>query len=72
MADSFHFSDNADEFRPLSRAAPPSAPTLHSIPYREEAKAELKKLKQIRYEAGDRGQIHLSDIVLSQLAVYST
>jgi hypothetical protein len=72
MADSFHFSDHADEFTPLPRAPPLSAPTHNPIPYREEAKAELKRLKQSRYEAGERGQIHLSDIVLSQLAVKST
>ena len=72
MAESFHFSDNADEFKPLSRALPPSAPAPNPIPYREEAKAELKRLKQSRYDAGERGQIHLSDIVLSQLAVKST
>ena len=66
MADPFHFSCTADEFVPPS--APKPAPQS-SAPLREEAKAELKRLKQTRYEAGERGQIHLSDIILSQLAV---
>lgn len=70
MADSFHFSDAADEFVPPPRPSPASS--SHSLPMREEAKAELKRLKQNRYEAGERGQIHLADIVLSQLAVIPT
>lgn len=67
----FGFSVAASEFVP-AQVFRPAKTVKQRDTVREEARLELKKLKQQRYQTGERGEIHLADIVLSQLAVRLT